>query len=73
MLYGMLGLAVWRVGQLHSESLSAASRTVIANMNPQPAGLGLARARLKNRNRRIIPMQFRRGEHVTLQRIHQRL
>lgn len=52
----MFAFAVWRVAVKDSGRRGAAMGPLIAQINPEPAGLGLAVARSENGDGRVIGM-----------------
>src|SRR6266702_3166727 len=72
MLLRMLALAVGRICKPHSTRSLVASRTVIADIGPEPARLGLACSRREGRQRSIVAVQLVRIEHMAAQNFDHR-
>ena len=66
----MLTAAVARVAEQRRRRVRAGKRPVIANIDPHPAGDGLALG--EHRNRGVVTMQTRSGEHVAADQLDQR-
>src|SRR5215470_2501223 len=61
---GPLGLAIGAVEIDRSRRVWPVPRTIVASIDPKPAGLGTAAAGIEHRDRGVVGEQLLRGEDV---------